>query len=245
MFFSWRLGGSNKSPNLNRLFTALLLLGTVIPALAASPTKHSVRYSITRAGQPIGEIQETLELANGKYRMESTTKSVGVLAIFLKETIREISAGTYDDNGFRPQQFAYQRSAKPGKNADAVFDWEKHTATFNFGGKTESEALPAQLQDRLSLGYQLRYWPKAQDSLRLPVSNGKGISEYLVQRVGAETITVPAGVFQTTRYTRERTKDHDGISVWVNDKIAAPIKIVIEEKKGAQTEQVLTHVTSE
>ncbi len=242
---SWRLGGSNKFSTPNRLLTALLCLGLTLPALAASPTKLNVSYSITRAGQPIGEIQEVLEINGGNYRMESITKSVGVLAVFLKETITEISAGTIDANGFHPQQYTYRRNAKPGKNAEAKFDPEKQTATFNFSGKTESEALPSLLQDRLSLGYQLRYWPKAQSSLTLPVSNGKGITDYLVQRSGEETVSVPAGKFQTTRYTRERTKDHDGVSVWVNDRIAAPIKIVIIEKKGAQTEQVLTRVTSE
>ena len=231
--------------NLNRRLALLLSFILTAPALAADTTKLNATYSITRAGQPIGEIKETLEIAQGQYRLESTTIAVGVLAVFVKETIREISAGTYDSNGFRPQQFSYQRGTKPSKNSEARFDWEKHSATFNFSGKTESEALPPQLQDRLSLGYQLRYWPKAQDSLRLPVSNGKGISEYNVLRVGAEVVTVPAGKFHTTRYTRERTKDHDGISVWVSDKVVAPIKIVIDEKKGAQTEQVLTHIASE
>jgi hypothetical protein len=230
---------------MKRLFATLFWIVLITPALAANSTKLSAEYSVTRAGQAIGEIKETLEIAGGQYRLESTTIPVGVLAIFVKETIKKVSSGTHDSAGFHPQQYSYQRSAKPKKNLEAHFDRERQTATFNFDGRTESQPLPEQLQDLLSLGYQLRYWPKAQDSLQLPVSNGKKITEYNLLRAGEETLSVPAGNFHTTRYTRARSADDDGITVWLSDKLAAPIKITIEEKKGAQTEQVLTRVTSE
>lgn len=230
---------------MKRLLITALLLGLAAPALAANNVKLSAEYSVTRSGQAIGEIKETLEIASGQYRLESTTIPVGVLAVFVKETLKKTSSGTHDSSGFHPQQYSYQRSAKPNKNLDAHFDRVKQTASFNFDGRTETQPLPEQLQDLLSLGYQLRYWPKEQDSLRLPVSNGKKITEYLLQRAGEEQLSVPAGSFHTTRYTRERSADSDGITVWVSDKLAVPIKITIEEKKGAQTEQVLTRVTSE
>jgi len=230
---------------MNRLLAALFLTVLITPALAANGTKLKATYSITRVGQAIGEISETLDIAQGQYRLESTTIPVGVLAIFVKDIIKKSSSGAYDGQGYHPQQYSYQRSTKPQKNLNAHFDWKKHIATFNFDGKTESQALPEQLQDLLSLGYQLRFWPKAQDALRLPVSNGKKITEYNLQRAGEEMLTVPAGRFQTTRYTRPYSPDHDGITVWVSDKLAAPIKVAIEEKKGVETEQVLTRVTSE
>ena len=230
---------------MNRLLAALLLIGLATPAYAANTSKLSAVYSVNRAGQAIGEIKETLEITHGRYRLESTTIPVGVLAVFVKETIKQMSSGTHGVGGFRPQQFSYQRSTKPSKNLDARFDWERQTATFNFDGKTESQPLPEQLQDRLSLAYQLRHWPKGQENLRLPVSNGKGITEYTVLRVGEEMLSVPAGNFHTTRYTRERTPEHDGITVWVSDQLAMPIKIIVEEKKEVKTEQVLTRVTSE
>ena len=186
---------------MNRLLAALFLTVLITPALAANGTKLKATYSITRVGQAIGEISETLDITQGQYRLESTTIPVGVLAIFVKDIIKKTSSGAYDGQGYHPQQYTYRRSTKPQKNLDAHFDWKKHTATFNFDGKTESQALPEQLQDLLSLGYQLRFWPKAQDNLRLPVSNGKKITEYDLQRGGEEMLTVPAGRFQTTRYS--------------------------------------------
>ena len=233
------------------LFASLILPSLAAPALAAPPapsarsSKLSTVYSVNRAGQAIGEIKETLEITAGQYRLESATIPVGVLAVFVKETIKQNSSGTHGASGFRPEQFSYHRTNKTSKNLDARFDWGSQTATFNFDGKTESQPLPKQLQDRLSLAYQFRYWPKGKDRLVLPISNGKSITEYTIVRAGEEMLTVPAGRFQTTRYTRQLTPDDDGITVWVSSKLAAPIKITVEEKKGVYTEQVLTRVMSE
>jgi len=227
------------------LLALSMLCAASLPALAAEANKINAQYSVSRAGQPIGEINDTLQLNQGQYQLESTTMAVGVVAVFVKEVITQISLGHYDAEGFHPQQFQYLRSTKPQKNLDARFDWKSKTATFHYDGKTETQPLPAQLQDRLSLGYQLRYWPKDLDSQTLPVSNGKTIHEYFIKREGEEMLSVPAGKFNTTRYTRERTKEQDGITVWVSPQAPVPIKIVVEEKRGAVNEQVLTRLTSE
>lgn len=226
--------------------TLLVLLLTVLsgPTLAA-PTKFSAVYNVLRAGQIIGEARETLEISHNQYHLESTLTPLGIVAVFVKETFKQISDGEIDKSGFHPQQYAYQRSLKTDKNIEAHFDWKTKIATFKFDGKSESQPLPALLQDRLSLFYQFKYWPKNKTTQRLPMSNGKGITDYTIIRAGEETLTLPAGTFHTTRYVRERTPDDDGIMVWVSDKLAAPVKIVIDGKKGEQTEQVLTHVTSD
>lgn len=227
-----------------RALIVVLLAAWLAPALAA-PASFNAVYSVSRDGLVIGEARETLEIANKRYHLESTLTPMGVVAVFLKETFKQISSGEVGPTGFRPQQYAYQRSLKTDKNIDARFDWKTKTATFRFDGKSESKPLPNALQDRLSLFYQLKYWPKGKDKLLIPMSNGKGITEYTIVRAGEETLTLPAGTFRTTRYVRERTPDNDGITVWISDKLAAPVKIVIDGKKGEQTEQVLTHVTSE
>ena len=227
-----------------RALIVLLLASVFAPALAAPP-KFSAVYNVMRAGQVIGEAKETLEISRNQYHLESTLTPLGVVAIFVKETFQQTSSGEIDKTGFHPQQYAYQRSLHADKNIDARFDWKTKTATFKFDGKSESQPLPMLLQDRLSLFYQFKYWPKGKDKLLIPMSNGKGITDYTIVRAGEETLTLPAGTFHTTRYVRERTPDDDGITVWVSDKLAAPVKIVIDGKKGEQTEQVLTRVTSE
>lgn len=207
------------------------------PALAA-PVQSTFTYSVSQGKEVIGEIQETLTLDAQRYKLESKTIPLGVAAIFVKDTILMRSEGGYSASGFQPERFEYHRSTKPKKDATARFDWTGKTAEFSYDGKTESQALPELLQDRLSALYQFRFL-KPPRTQTLPVSNGKKIENQLFKYGGEETLTLPIGKIKAIRYVRERTPDDDGIALWINDQWAAPVKIVVTSKKGNQTEQVL------
>ena len=221
-----------------RASVALSLAGLFAPALAA-PAQSTFTYSINQGKEVIGEVQETLTLEAQRYKLESKTIPLGVAAVFVKDTITMISEGGYDASGFQPERFEYHRSAKPKKDASARFDWIARKAEFTFEGKTESQALPEQLQDRLSALYQFRWFPKPPKTQSFPVSNGKKIEHQLFKYLGEETLTLPLGKIKTQRYARERTPDDDGIALWISEQWPAPVKIVVTSKKGNQTEQVL------
>ncbi|MBT9613333.1 MAG: DUF3108 domain-containing protein [Burkholderiales bacterium] len=216
----------------------LLLVCALSPALAA-PAQSTFTYSVTQGKEVIGEIQETLTIDAQRYKLESKTIPLGIAAIFVKDTILMRSEGGYSASGFKPDRFEYHRSTKPNKDAIARFDWPAMNAEFSYEGKTESQALPELLQDRLSALYQFRFLPKPPKTMNLPVSNGKKIENQLFKYGGEETLTLPIGKIKALRYVRERTPDDDGIAVWINDQWAAPVKIVVTSKKGNQTEQVL------
>lgn len=219
------------------IFRGLIALFACTPTLAA-PAQSTFIYSVSQGKEVIGEIQETLTLDAQRYKLESKTIPLGVAAIFVKDTITMSSEGGYGASGFQPERFEYHRSTKPKKDAIARFDWSGKTAEFSYEGKTESQALPELLQDRLSALYQFRFLkpPKTQT---IPVSNGKKIENQLFKYSGEETLTLPIGKIKTMRYVRERTPDDDGIALWINEQWAAPVKIVVTSKKGNQTEQVL------
>lgn len=229
-------------PNLKRTvyqkLCALLLASTLLPAVAA-PSQSTFTYSVSRGKEIIGEIQETLTIDAQRYKLESKTIPLGVAAIFVKDTILMSSEGGYSASGFRPERFEYHRSTKPNKDVTARFDWTGKTAEFSYEGKTESQALPELLQDRLSALYQFHFLSKPPKTQTIPVSNGKKIENQLFKHSGEETLTLPIGKIKAIRYERERTPDDDGITLWINDQWAAPVKIVVTGKKGGQTEQVL------
>ena len=228
----------NLKPTIYPGLIALLLTCTFSPALAA-PAQSTFTYSISQGKEVIGEVQETLTIDAQRYQLESKTTPLGVAAIFVKDIILMRSEGGYSASGFRPEHFEYHRSTKPKKDATARFDWSAKSAEFTYEGKTESQALPELLQDRLSALYQFRLLPKPPKTLNLPVSNGKKIENQLFKYSGEEILTLPIGKIKALRYVRERTPDDDGIAIWVNDQWPAPVKIVVTSKKGNQTEQVL------
>ena len=216
----------------------LYLASLFTPALAA-PVQSTFIYNIIQGKEVIGEVQETLTIDAQRYKLESKTIPLGVAAVFVKDTITMISEGAYGNGGFQPERFEYHRSTKPKKDATARFDWAAKTAEFSYEGKTESQALPELLQDRLSALYQFRLLPKPPKTQTIPVSNGKKIENQLFKYGGEETLTLPIGKIKALRFVRERTPDDDGIALWISEQWAAPVKIVVTSKKGNQTEQVL------
>ena len=208
----------------------------------AAPTQSTFTYNITQGKEIIGEVQETLSIDAQRYQLESKTTPQGVAAVFVKDMITMKSEGGYSAQGLRPERFEFRRSAKSKKDATALFDWAAKTAEFSYEGKTESQALPEQLQDRLSALYQFRFLSKPAKTFTLPVSNGKKIENQLFKYQGEETLTLPIGKHKALRFVRERTPDDDGIAIWISEQYAAPVKIVVTSKKGNQTEQVLKRV---
>ena len=222
-------------------FIIALLILPLAQAWAA-PTQSTFTYNITQGKEIIGEVQETLSIDAQRYQLESKTTPQGVAAVFVKDMITMKSEGGYSAQGLRPERFEFHRSAKSKKDATALFDWAAKTAEFSYEGKTESQALPEQLQDRLSALYQFRFLSKPAKTFTLPVSNGKKIENQLFKYQGEETLTLPIGKHKALRFVRERTPDDDGIAIWISEQYAAPVKIVVTSKKGNQTEQVLKRV---
>lgn len=216
-----------------------MLLSSIALSSLAAPSVSTFIYSVTRGKEVIGEIHEALSIDGQRYKLESKTIPLGVAAIFIKDTITMSSEGGYSASGFKPEQFEYHRSTKPQKDAIARFDWAAMKAEFAYEGKTESQALPDALQDRLSALYQFRFMKKPPKTMNLPVSNGKKIENQLFKTMGEDTLTLPIGKIKAMRYTRERTPDDDGITIWVNEQWAAPVKILVSGKKGGLTEQTL------
>ena len=222
-------------------FIIALLILPLAQAWAA-PTQSTFTYNITQGKEIIGEVQETLSIDAQRYQLESKTTPQGVAAVFVKDMITMKSEGGYSAQGLRPERFEFRRSAKSKKDATALFDWAAKTAEFSYEGKTESQALPEQLQDRLSALYQFRFLSKPAKTFTLPVSNGKKIENQLFKYQGEETLTLPIGKLKALRFVRERTPDDDGIAIWISEQYAAPVNIVVTSKKGNQTEQVLKRV---
>lgn len=217
----------------------LPILLCLLPGFASAATLELV-YGVTRAGQEIGETQERYSVAGERYRIESIALPTGIVAILAPGHFKRISEGEINANGFRPLRYEYHRSARPDKSVISRFDWEGRRFVATYDGQDHVAELPAGTQDWLSALYQLRHWPRELAEQTLSISsNGKSIRQHRYRRAGEETLTTPAGSFSTVKYVRERSAEDDGIQVWVSEMLPAPIKIVLEEKRGGVSEQVL------
>lgn len=222
-------------------FLAALLLLLAIPAWAAPPQAVTATYRLTKAGQPFGTAIETFRIDANRYRIESVTSAMGIFTLFVKGKIRLLSNGEVTAEGLRPLHFEHHRGDDPAKRIIADFDWEKRSATLHYDGKSETAELPPGTQDRISLLYQFMFKPPQGAGIELTMSNGRQIGRYFYQVIGEETITTPAGRFETVHLSKRSGEQRDGTEVWLaKGRHYFPVRIAVDEKDGATLEQELT-----
>jgi hypothetical protein len=211
------------------------------PLWAAPPQAVDAGYRLTRMGQPFGTAQETFRREGGQYRIESVTSAAGVFALFAKGKVRLLSQGEVTAQGLRPLHFEHHRGDDPGKRIVADFDWEKRILVHQHDGKRESVELPPGTQDRISLLYQFMFQPPGGAGVELVMSNGRQVGRYLYKVVGEETLSTPAGTFETMHLSKYQDGRRDGTEVWLaKGQHYFPVRIVLDEKDGATLEQELT-----
>ena len=228
--------------------TLLLLLALLATSLvqAAPPKSASATYNLFKNGQRIGIVAETFTRDGTHYRIESETKGIGVYALLAKGGIKLVSDGEVTKNGLRPGHFEHHRGNDTAKLVSADFDWKKNILTLNHDGKSETVALQANAQDRLSIMYQFMFLPNKIKKLELYMSNGKSLERYQYILKGEEKLATPAGAMKTTHYVRQGKVDDDQVNLWLGTaKRNFPVRLVIEDKDGGKLEQMLTQLSLE
>jgi len=117
---------------MNRRLISLLfffLLFTT-PVLAEfQPKPYAAVYSLSKAGIPVGETTVTLAKDTaGNWVYTSFTKTTGMAAMFLDDTVTEQTIFRIKDQKVQTLEYSYTHSGKPRKNRKLVFDWKTMTA---------------------------------------------------------------------------------------------------------------------
>lgn len=227
-----------------RIWAALLLLAAAAATAQAAPRRVEAEYRLLKDGQPVAAVQERFTRSGNRYRIESTSRAIGIFALLAKGSIRLVSSGEVTPRGLRPLHFEHYRGADPAKAIYADFDWRADRLTLRHDGSTQTVALEPGSQDRLSLMYQFMFLRRYPAELSFYMTNGKTLYRYRYRRVGTETVTTPAGVFETLHYSREHRPDENGTDVWLATKRHHfPVRVLIEEEGGGTMEQILTRLT--
>lgn len=220
----------------------LLLFLLALGGMAhAAPQQVTAKYRVIKAGQTVGEISERFERNGQKqYRLESVTTATGIFAFFAKGAIRLQSEGSIAADGLRPEHFEHHRGADPARVIVADFDWKARRVSHKYDGKLETDTLPSGAQDRLSQLYQFMFEPPQPPAVEFSVSTGRKLNLYRYRVVGEETLDTPAGSFQTLHLSRPRTRDEDGVELWLaKSRHHVPVRIVFEDRDGGRLEQQL------
>ena len=204
------------------------------------PARVEIEFELMRNGSTMAEVVERLEHANGNYVLTETWKGKGIYALLGRA--KRVSAGTLGADGPRPTEYMDERS---GRDTQRVFiDWKANTITRRYQGKTSTEPVPADTQDRLSFLLALAFASRNGQPVTFHIVDGRGMSHHTYQPAGREKLATRAGEFDAIKMTRRNEGSGDVVEIWLAaNRSYLPVRIVILEKDGTRYEHVVTRMS--
>jgi hypothetical protein len=222
------------------LLSALLI---ALPAGAqATPRSVSVSYNVTLNGARIAVLNERFEATGGAYHITSDTNAVGVFALLQKRSLKLMSEGRVIKSGLQPHRFEGSRNYNDSRQVAADFDWAGAQLTLKFDGKTETVALSAGTQDRLSVMYQFMFF--GYDRIRqldVALTNGRKLDRHHYTITPGVELDTPLGRMTTLHLVKQHKPDDTATEIWLAPQHNfLPVKMLIVEHNGSRYEQVIT-----
>lgn len=216
-----------------------LVLSATAAAQGALPARVEIEYELKRNGSTMAEVADVLEHADGSYRLTESWKGKGMYALLGRA--KRTSEGTLGPNGPRPSEYVDERSGRDTQRVS--FDWQANTITRRYKGKTSTEAVPIDTQDRLSFLFVLTFASRNGQPVSFHVADGRGMSHHTYEPVGRERLQTPAGEFDCVKVAR-RNGSGDVAEIWLAaNRSYLPVRIVVVEQDGTRYEHIVTRMS--
>jgi hypothetical protein len=210
-----------KAVSARRVARGVLALAAVLwlGGVQAASAPYEAQYSFERYGLVGGRAVQSLSYPRpGQYRMAVDVQPTGVVTLFTRERITEVSTGAVGREGaLQPERYEHRRSGGRDRYRDFRFDRAAGVLRDATGGIPD-RPLPPGLQDDLTVTEALRAALRrgAPATLEVPVLYaGKGRIQRYRYVVGARAaVETPAGHFETVRVTRTDDRGRYRVELW-------------------------------
>ncbi len=220
-----------------------LLLGcTPPPQTLSQPMAVEATYRLLFNEQLVGMALFALEIhADGSYQLEAFTSPAGKMRQAAGHEVLEISRGTIDGTGIRPQRF--EHSVMQDENIEVVelqFDWDGQALQLRGRNGTQRVALLPDTHDRLS--YLLaanRLAAGSGTAQSIKVATLDSTDDVRLEADGRERVTVPLGTYPARRVRRIAPTVEEDRVLWF-DTTLSPLPLrVLHEADGNRVEMQL------
>ena len=217
-----------------RILALLLLLAG--PAHAQLPARLVITYDVLRNGSVVAEIVGNFQQADGNYQLVETWRGRGIYSLLGRA--KRTSIGRLISGGVQPLEYTDERSGRD--TARASFDWTAKTATFRYRGKTRTEPMHPNPQDRLSFILALALAPAGSKTGDYHLVDGRGVSHHIYEFAGRERVQTPVGEFDAQKVLRG--KEDERAEIWLAGALGGlPVRMLVVEK-GTRWDQVATRI---
>ncbi|MCW8908102.1 MAG: DUF3108 domain-containing protein [Sedimenticola sp.] len=213
-----------------------LLLASGLPQASELPLKpYSAQYRLSMGQFVIGNVEISLELADGRYHYRAFTAPVGLAAVFRKDQITEQSEGRLDNSRIVPVRYHYQHK-KPKKNRQVKleFDWTANLVTNRTANSHWTMQVPPGTQDKFSQQLALMLaLCRGEREAEFQVADGGLLKTYRYTEVNRERVRTAAGEHDTIKLARNKGERPSRASLWFDPTLnCLPVKIAKHEEDG-------------
>jgi hypothetical protein len=202
-------------------------------------------FELRQSGSVVGVANISFrQYADGTYSLVSTTEAKGLVSLFLRGQLVQMSKGLVMKQGLQPLEFSYEMTSKEDKTRHAQFDWYAGNLLLQTGISSKTVKLVDGAQDLLSFMYQFIFVPPM-ETMEIAITNGKKLDTYAYAFEGEEDLNMPMGNLRTM-HILHNAEDEEKTELWLAvDYRYMPVKIRKTEENGTVIEQVATKLSTD
>lgn len=225
---------------LKQLMVFLCLLNANM--VFALPKNVQLEYDVARDGKLFARVKESFTQNGKQYRIQSTTKGIGIYALLGERKL--ISTGAVTKAGLKPNHFELHQGKNDNKTLIADFDWAKNTLSMQKKDKKQTEKLSAGTQDLASYAYQFMFNPPLKDDITVTMTTGKKLNVYQYKVLARGTnLSLAKNNYKTLQLSNEAATGQDKKQLWLaQDQFYLPVRYQLTDDDGDSYEQTLTKI---
>jgi hypothetical protein len=209
------------------------------------PKHIQANYVVTKDGTPFANVSEQYVVTGNTYKVESTTKGIGIYALLGVRKL--ISKGKVTRKGLVPTHFELHQGSNPNKALFSDFDWSSNTLRMLGKGEPQAVPLTAGTQDLASFAYQFMFLPRPfKNNVMVTLTTGKKLNQYQYKvKLEFEQLNVAGSQYKTVHLVpvdldndRSETKE-----LWLaTEQNFILARFLMVDSDGAKLEQTLTEL---
>jgi len=208
-------------------------------------TGFTATYEVTYNSIGLGDAVRSFKLSEkGSWEYRSDTKANGLVRMFVKDVINEVSQIEKTINGYRPLSYRYhQHGGKKEKKHSLIFDWDKNEIDNDYSNK--KYPLETGTQDLLSFQLQLMHdLQKNKQTITYIIADKKRVDSYTLKKVKNTQIETPFKTLDTIELISNKIRNKTQFTIWCAPELNyLPVRILKTDDDGDTTEFNLKAIT--
>lgn len=233
---------------LPNLIALLLAIATVRVNAGENFLKEfDASYDIYNRGVKVAIMHRSFDMnEDGNLIFRSETETSGVIALFRKDKIVEISVSRLIDDDLVPLNYEYRRTGnKKERHVIVTFDWEQNQIRNTVNGSSWIMSSQTGMLDKLLYQYTIMLDLEAGRSrISYLIADGGKEKIYNFELLEKEPVDTPLGTLNTLKLVRNRENSDRQTILWSAPEMAyLPVKVENIETDGSRTIAIINTVS--